>query len=277
MLDKRWQNGLFLCIGLDPDLARIPAFLKTDQSPWGLEETLFQFCRRIIESTAEWACAFKPNLAFFEQVGPPGISALKRLCSYLRNRYPEIPAILDAKRGDIASTNQGYVASLFDYFRADAVTVQPYLGGEALAPYLGRAEKGIFVLCRTSNPGAAELQNLLVAEEGQRHIPLYLKVAHLAANEWNYNNNIGLVAGATYPVELAEIRRVAPDVPLLVPGIGAQGGELAEVLKYGRDSQGAGLVINSSRGIIYAGQGESFAEAAATAARTLSGQIKALL
>ncbi|WJW68289.1 orotidine-5'-phosphate decarboxylase [Candidatus Chlorohelix allophototropha] len=271
LLERRWRDGFFLCVGLDPEYSQIPAFLKQGTEEEAVEESYYAFCRAIVEATAESVCAFKPNLAFFEQAGPPGLKALKRLGDYLRSRFPEIPLILDAKRGDIASTNKGYVASLFDYFGGDAVTVQPYLGGEALEPYLERAEKGVFVLCRTSNPGSAELQMLSAGAEGT---PLYLKVAQLAANDWNSNRNVGLVAGATYPAELAQIRAVAPDVPLLVPGVGAQGGDLEAVLKYGRDSQGYGLVINSSRGIIYAGKDENFAEAAGVAARKLAEEIK---
>jgi orotidine-5'-phosphate decarboxylase len=265
LLKQRWHDGLFLCVGLDPEYALLPAFLQTGE----IEEAIFEFNRQIIDVTAEYVCAFKPNLAFFEQSGPPGLMALKRTCDYLRQRFPEVPIILDAKRGDIASTNKGYVASLFDYYMGDAVTVQPYLGGEALSPFLERAEKGVFVLCRTSNPGSAELQELSVGG-----LPLYLKVAELAAENWNKNGNVGLVAGATYPEELKKIRQYAPDLPLLVPGIGAQGGDLEAVLAYGRDSAGTGLIISSSRSIIYAGKDENFAEAAHEAAQKLATEIK---
>ncbi len=269
LLEERWQDSLFLCVGLDPDFELMPSFLKRGNP----EEAIFEFCRRVIDATAEFVCAFKPNLAFFEQVGPPGLIALKRVCDYLITQHAGIPIILDAKRGDIASTNQGYVASLFDYYGGDAVTVQPYLGGEALSPFLERADKGIFVLCRTSNPGAAELQNLAVLENDGTTRPLYLKVAQLASEVWDKNNNVGLVAGATYPQELGQIRRVAPDLPVLVPGIGAQGGDLAAVLKFGRNSRGTGLIISSSRGIIYAARDETFEAAAHTAAKKLANEI----
>jgi len=270
LLERRWRDSLFLCVGLDPDFSQIPAFLNNGNP----EETIFEFCRRIIDATAEFVCAYKPNLAFFEQAGPPGLIALKRICDYLRERHIGIPIILDAKRGDIASTNKGYVASLFDYYAGDAATVQPYLGGEALSPFLERADKGILVLCRTSNPGSTELQNLSVLENDGTIRPLYLKIAQLASEVWDKNNNVGLVAGATYPQELAQIRQVAPHLPILVPGIGAQGGDLEAVLKFGRNSRGTGLIISSSRGILYAAKDETFEVAAHTAAEKLANQIK---
>ena len=284
-LEQRWRDGLLLCVGLDSDYAALPANLKASYPK--LEEAVFEFNRQIIDATAEFVCAFKPNLAFYEQYGLPGLAALQRTCTYVRERYNTIPLILDAKRGDIASTNKGYAISLFDYYRADAVTVQPYLGREALEPFLERADKGVLVLCRTSNPGSAELQNLLISNLGNgpagapSHLPLqadvteplYLKVARMAASSWNSNRNIGLVAGATYPAELRLIRQAAPDVPLLVPGIGAQGGDLAGVLRYGLNSERQGLIISASRSIIFASDGPDFATAARLEAQKLAQQI----
>jgi len=270
-LANRWHESLFLCVGLDAEYTRLPATLVA-KFP-AVEDGLFEFNRRIIVATARWVCAYKPNLAFYEQSGPAGLIALKRTCDFLHENYPDIPLILDAKRGDIASTNQGYAAAFFDYYRADAVTVQPYLGRESLLPFLKRAEKHIFVLCRTSNPGGAELQNLRIAPEGE---PLYLKLAKLAQNEWNLKENVGLVAGATFPAELAAIREAAPDLPLLVPGVGAQGGDLAAVLQGGLDRYRSGLIINSSRGIIYASNQADFAEAAGQATEKLAQEIRNL-
>lgn len=285
-LERRWRNGLFLCVGLDSDYNALPAAIKAAHS--GPEAAIFEFNRQLVDATAELVCAFKPNLAFYEQSGPPGLIALKRTCDYIRERFGErIPIILDAKRGDIASTNKGYVASFFDYYFADAVTVQPYLGREALEPFLERKDKGVIVLCRTSNPGSAEIQNLLISPLGNGpagtpgHLPLqsdvteslYLKIARLAASSWNDNNNVGLVAGATYPTELKLIREVAPDLPLLVPGIGAQGGDLASVLRFGLNSERRGLIINASRSIIFASSGPDFADAAHREAGKFAAQI----
>jgi orotidine-5'-phosphate decarboxylase len=186
------------------------------------------------------------------------MEALKRTCAWLHAHYPEIPILLDAKRGDMENTNEAYARAIFDYYEADAVTVHPYLGAKALAPFLDRPAKTSFVLCRTSNPDSAELQELEVAGG-----PLYLKIARLAAGpEWNRHGNVGLVTGATYPTDLGRIRAVAPNLPLLVPGIGAQGGELEPVLNYGLDATGEGIIISASRSIIYASSGPDFAEAA---------------
>ncbi len=261
-LARRWDRSLFLCVGLDGSVEKLPA-LFAGQPP---EEALFEFNRQIIEATAEYAAAFKPNIAFYEQSGPPGLVALKRTCDWLRSRHAEIPILMDAKRGDLASTNEAYAAAFFNYYQADALTVQPYMGAGALAPFLDRADKGVFVLCRTSNPDAAQIQGLEVVGE-----PLYLTVARLAAGpEWNRNGNVGLVAGATFPAELGRIRATAPDLPLLIPGVGAQGGELGPVLEYGLDAKGVGVLINASRSIIYASSGPDFATAARQEAARLA-------
>jgi orotidine-5'-phosphate decarboxylase len=268
---RRWDRGLFFFVWLDISASRLPAALAALPP----EDGLFEFNRRIIEATAEFAAVFKPNSAFYEQSGPPGLLALKRTCDWLHSRFPEVPVLLDAKRGDLASTNEAYAAAFFDYYGAAALTVQPYLGAGALAPFLDRPEKGVFVLCRTSNPDSAQLQGLAVGAAGDFPAePLYLRVARLAAGpDWNYNANVGLVAGATFPAELGQIRAIAPDLPLLIPGIGAQGGELGQVLENGLDAQGAGVLINASRSLIYASTGEDFAEAAHREAAALARSI----
>ncbi len=263
-LARCWARSLFLCVGLDSSLEKLP------QTFAGLptEDALYEFNRQIIEATAEFAACYKPNIAFYEQSGPPGLVALKRTCDWLRERHPQIPLLIDAKRGDLASTNEGYAAAFFNYYLADALTVQPYLGGGALAPFLDRADKGVFVLCRTSNPDSAEFQKLPLTPDNE---PLFLKVARTAAGpDWNRNGNVGLVAGATHPVELGQIRQAAPDLPLLIPGIGTQGGELSAVLENGLDRHGAGILVNASRTIIYASSGPDFAEKARQEAARLA-------
>ena len=260
----RWKDGFFLCVGLDGSYDKLPQSFQSQL----VEDALFEFNRAIIEATAEYAACFKPNIAFYEQSGPPGLIALKRTCDWLHDHYPDLPVLIDAKRGDLASTNESYAVALFDYYRADAVTVQPYLGIGALAPFVERADRGVFVLCRTSNPDSAELQSLPVGTNGE---PLYLHVARAAAGPvWNRHRNLGLVAGATHPVELGQIRRAAPDLPLLIPGVGAQGGELLAVLENGLDERGAGILVNASRAIIYASAGDDFAQAARLEAARLS-------
>lgn len=265
-LVRRWAKSLFLCVGLDISPDKLPPHLKNQP----LEKAIFEFNREIIEATAEYAAAFKPNIAFYEQSGPPGLLALKQTCDWLRNQHGDIPILLDAKRGDLASTNQAYATAFFDYYQVDALTVQPYMGAEALGPFLDRADKGIFVLCRTSNPESAEIQELMVNGE-----PLYLTIARRAAGpEWNKNGNVGLVAGATFPAELGRIRAAAPDLPLLIPGIGTQGGEIGLVMANGLDANGAGVVINASRSLIYASYGPDFATAARQEAARLSGLLQ---
>ncbi len=228
------KNKSLVCVGLDTDISKI-------------KESQFLFNKRIIEATYDLVCSYKLNTAFYESIGHEGIKALKDTCDYLRQKYPEIPVIIDAKRGDIGNTNQGYVQFIFTYLSANAVTVQPYLGEEAIRPFLECKDKGIIILCRTSNPGAGEFQDLKVGDT-----PLYKMVAKNVARKWNKNKNCLLVVGATYPEELAEVRKIVGDMTLLVPGIGAQGGDLEATLKAGLNSKKQGLIINSSRGIIFA-------------------------
>ncbi len=218
----------------------------------GLDQNQFLFNKKIIEATHDLVCSYKLNTAFYESIGYEGINALKDTCDYLVKKYPEIPIIIDAKRGDIGNTNQGYVQFIFKYLGADAVTVHPYLGEEAIRPFLDCKDKGIIILCKTSNPGSDEFQNLyLVNDRGPDKKLLYQIVAENVAKKWNKNKNCMLVVGATYPDELKVVRKIVGDMTLLVPGIGAQGGDLEATLKVGLNSKKQGLIINSSRGIIF--------------------------
>lgn len=230
-----------LCVGLDSRLDRLPERFQSDPHPQ------YAFNRWIIEQTHEYASAYKPNMAFYEARGEAGITDLALTLDYLREQHPDILTICDAKRADIGSTNEGYVTAIFDTLGFDSVTLNPYLGREALAPFLDRADKGCIMLCRTSNPGAGELQDLQV--DGR---PLWQVVAESVRDTWNTHGNCMLVAGATYPAELARIRALVGPMPLLVPGIGAQGGDVAATVRAGVDASGGGMIINSSRGIIFA-------------------------
>ena len=250
------QNDSLLCVGLDPVLTKLPAHLQSGPTPF------LTFNKAIIDATADLVCAYKPNSAFYEALGPNGIKELKQTVQYINDTYPDIPVILDAKRADIGSTNEGYIDFIFDYLNVDAVTLHPYLGSEALAPFLELQDKGMIILCRTSNPGAGEFQDLQI--DGK---PLYEHVARAVASSWNTNQNCLLVVGATYPDEMASIRDiVGPDMAFLVPGVGAQGGDIAAVMQAGLGSNRRGLIINSARDVIYADSSEDFAEAARTRA-----------
>ena len=245
-----------LCVGLDPDIARFPGVLK------GRVDSVFEFCRAIIDATAPYACAFKPQIAYFAALAAE--DQLQAICDYLSQRYPDIPIVLDAKRGDIGATAEQYAREAFERYKADAVTVNPYMGFDSIEPYLQWAEKGVIVLCRTSNPGGSDLQFLKV--DG---VPLYQHVARMVAQQWDRNGQCALVVGATFPQEIAEVRKIVGDMPLLVPGIGAQGGDIESTVRAGQTSDGMGMMINSSRAILYAKplEGEGFADAAARVAR----------
>lgn len=246
------KNDSLLCVGLDPDFDRLPERLKSGETP------LFDFNKVIIDATADLACAFKPNPAFYESRGASGIEELRKTCEYISVRYPDVPVIVDLKRADIGNTNKHSAEFAFDYLGADAVTVHPWLGGEAIQPFLDREDKGIIVLCRTSNDGAGEFQDL---QAGGR--PLYMHVAERVAKNWNGNGNCLLVVGATYPEEIEQVRRlVGDDMVFLVPGLGAQGGDAETAVKAGINEAGRGLIINSARAILYASDGEDFAKAA---------------
>jgi len=262
-LEASWaKNDSLLCVGLDPDPTKLPVHLH------GSDTSLFDFNKAIIDATADVVCAFKPNTAFYEAEGAAGIEQLKQTCDYLHQNHPDIPIILDFKRGDIGSTNDRYAAFAFDYLGVDAVTVHPWSGREGMQSFLDRSDKGIIVWCKGSNPGSGEFQDLETS--GRK---LYQQVAENVAKEWNKNGNCLLVVGATYPEELAEVRSIVGDMTLLVPGIGAQGGDVAATLKAGLDAAGRGLIINSSRAIIYASEGEDFADAARKAATDMRDTI----
>lgn len=265
-LRARWQAGTLLCVGLDPELERLPAAVRRPS----VEETLVAFNAAIIAATADLVCAFKPNAAFYEAHGPDGVRALARTVALIHERAPGVPVLLDAKRGDMANTSRHYARAVFDVMDADAVTVQPYQGAEALMPFIERDDRGVFILCRTSNPGAGELQDLQVDGE-----PLYLRLARRVAQVWNGRGNCGLVVGATWPGELRAIRAAAPELPILVPGIGAQGGDLEGSVRAGMDARGEGLLVSASRSVLYASVADDFAQAARHEAERLRDAINA--
>ncbi len=264
MIENRWSLGRFVCVGLDSDFMKIPGSVHQPGNchnvligDVSVADTIIAFNREIVEATCDLVCAYKLNSAFYETHGDVGIHALHRTVIDIHRIAPKVPVILDAKRADIGNTNAGYVTAAFDWLGADAITVHPYLGAEALQPFLARAEKGVIVLCRTSNPGAGEFQDLSVNGE-----PLYRFVARRVASEWNKNGNCSLVVGATYPDELRAVREIVGDMPILIPGIGAQGGDVEKTVIAGKDSRAQGMIINSSRGIIFASQNADFAKAA---------------
>lgn len=260
-LQAAWaRNQSLVCVGLDPEPARFPVHLREDT------DGVFKFCAAIVDATADLACAFKPQIAHFAALRAE--DALERLIAHIHAVHPGVPVILDAKRGDIGSTAQHYVTEAFDRFAADAVTLNPYLGRDSVQPFLDRADKGVILLCHTSNPGAADLQDLDVGGK-----PLYQHVAQTVARDWNTHGNCALVTGATWPEQLAEVRALVGEVPLLVPGIGAQGGDVEAVVRNGRTANGTGLMISSSRAILYAGGGEDFAQAARKATLELRDTI----
>lgn len=268
ILNYQWSEKRFLCVGLDTDFRKIPAELQ--KLP--VTEGIFQFNRGIIEATADHCCAFKPNSAFYEGYGLAGLEGLIKTNGFIRENYPGHLLILDAKRADIGNTNLGYAQAAFDVFQAHAITVHPYLGREALLPFLEDRDHGVFVLCHTSNPGAAEFQELKI--EGT---DLYKIVAAKVSQDWNRNQNCGLVMGATYPEQLAEVRKLADDLPFLIPGIGAQGGDLEQTVINGLNHKGNGIIINASRSIIYASSGQDFAQAAEREAAILNEAIQTIV
>jgi orotidine-5'-phosphate decarboxylase len=259
------QNNSLLCVGLDPEPGRLPTALQDDP----IETGIVRFCLTIVEATAPYVCAYKPNLGFFEALGPRGLQALQEI---VREIPEHIPVIADAKRGDIGSTAQHYAAALFDVYGVDAATVNPYLGYDSVAPFLAFRDKGILLLCRTSNPGARDFQDLRVQDEQGQTRPLYEVVAQ-RVQSWNDAGNCGIVAGATYAQELRTLRAMCPDMPILVPGIGAQGGDLQAAVSAGVDAHGERAIIAASRSIIYAAGDDRYAAAAQEQARQLRDQI----
>lgn len=293
LLRARWAENKFVCVGLDIPRQKIPEwFVRSFRSEE--EGPVLDYIKHIVDATKDLVCAYKPNAAFYEAMGAPGITTLQKTCEYIREVAPGVPIIVDAKRGDIGSSSEAYVEFLFEVLGADAVTLPPYLGQEGLEPFLAVEDKGVFILCRTSNEGAREFQDLTVEineeqfaeiiagvsidEESfviQKRMPLWQYVAYRVtfARNWKKSRQRGLVAGATYPEELAEIRKISPDLPLLIPGVGAQGAKAEDVVPVAVDANGQGFIINSSRGIVFASAGKDFAQAAAQATITLSDEI----
>ena len=282
MMQAKWDEGKFVCVGLDSDVKKLPSavpkpMFAPDEPYFGAWGDQAYFNKAIIDATKDLVCAYKPNLAFYR--GSLGKQELQTTINYIDHVSPDVPVILDAKQGDIGNTNDGYVDEDFSYFGAHAVTVNPYLGMVANKPFLDRADKGIILLCRTSNEDADEFQDLPVpSPDGNGTVPLYQLVAHNVSRKWNDNGNCAVVVGATYPEELSEVRQIVGDgFPILIPGIGAQGGELEATVHAGCDSNGQGMIINSSRGIIFASSGKDFAEAARYETMKLHEAITAVL
>ena len=262
-LGDAWQRtGSLLTVGLDPEPSRFPGAFANRP------DRIFDFCREIVDATAPFASAFKPQIAYF--AAHRAEDQLEALIAHIHERHPGLPVILDAKRGDIGSTAEQYAREAFERYRADAVTVNPYMGFDSIEPYLAHDGKGVIVLCRTSNPGGSDLQFLDTLGR-----PLYQVVASLAAEKWNASGQLGLVVGATFPKEIEIVRGIVGDMPLLIPGIGAQGGDVEATVHAGRTSTGGGMMINSSRAILYAGKDEHFAQAAALAAEQTRDKINA--
>ena len=269
-LQQAWQtNHSLLCVGLDPSPEKLPTHLRDKP----IEQAFYEFCVGIIDATAPYVCAIKPQIAYF--AAHRAESVLEDIIRHAKDKHPQIPVILDAKRGDIGSTAEQYAIEAFERYQADAVTVNPYMGFDSVQPYLAYADKGVIILCRTSNPGGDDLQiQRLSSVEGEPL--LYEHVARLAQGPWNTNGQLGLVVGATYPAEIERVRALAPTLPLLIPGVGAQGGDAATTVKAGwrgtRDAQGRVLettgpiIVNSSRASLYACAGDDFMQAARQAA-----------
>ena len=268
VMGKAWlRSQSMLCVGLDPDPARIPASVPGKP---GDPRRILHFCNGIVDATAPYVCAFKPQIAYFAAARAE--RELEELIAHIHHRHPGIPVVLDAKRGDIGATAERYAIEAFARYRADAVTVNPYMGFDSIEPWLSDDTHGVFLLCRTSNPGGSDLQALLTGGE-----PLDERVARLAAGRWNRNGQLGLVVGATFPAELARVRSLVGEMPLLVPGIGAQGGDIEATVKAGAARDTPGMLVNSSRAILYASSSENWAEAAAREARATRDALQAAL
>ncbi|PWQ93543.1 orotidine-5'-phosphate decarboxylase [Leucothrix arctica] len=249
-LSCAWEkNNSLVCVGLDPDTERFPSSLRD------VPDAIFQFNKAIIDATHDLVCAYKPQIAYFSAESAE--DQLEKTIQYIQTEYPDIPVILDSKRGDIGSTAKKYAVEAFERYKADAVTINPYLGFDSAEPFLNYKDKGTVLLCRTSNRGANDLQDLDVGG-----MPLYQKVASMITEQWNFNKNCMLVVGATWPSQMSEVREIVGDMPFLVPGVGAQGGDIEALVKAGQTANGTGLIISSSRGVIYASEGDNFASAA---------------
>ena len=267
------QNASMLCVGLDPEPTNFPARFKGDASK------IYDFCAAVVDATADLVIAFKPQIAYF--AAHRAETQLEQLIAHMRRVAPQVPVILDAKRGDIGSTADQYAVEAFERYGADAVTLSPFMGFDSVAPYLNPkkyADKGAFLLCRTSNPGGDDLQSQRLSSVPGEPL-LYEHIAHLAQGPWNLNGQLGLVVGATYPAEIERVRALAPTLPLLIPGVGAQGGDAVATVKAGWRGMGgvttAPIVVNSSRGIIYASSGDDFAAAARAEAMKMRDVLQA--
>jgi orotidine-5'-phosphate decarboxylase len=251
------QNGSLLCVGLDPEPSKFPASMKGDASK------IYDFCAQIVDATADLAISFKPQIAYF--AAHRAEDQLEKLMAHMRRNAPHVPVILDAKRGDIGATAEQYAIEAFERYGADAVTLSPFMGFDSVQPYLKHHGKGAFLLCRTSNPGGDDLQSQRLASVDGQPL-LYEHIAKLAQGPWNVNGQLGLVVGATYPAEIERVRGLAPTLPLLIPGVGAQGGDAVATIKAGyRQSNGAttgAVIVSSSRAILYASSGDDFVKAA---------------
>ena len=265
--DAATQNNSMLCVGLDPEPTRFPASLQGDP------HKIYDFCAAIVDATADLVCAFKPQIAYFAAHGAE--DQLERLMQHMRANAPHVPVILDAKRGDIGSTAEQYAREAFERYAADAVTLSPFMGFDSVEPYLRYPGKGAFLLCRTSNPGGDDFQNQRLASVDGQPL-LYEHIARLAQGPWNKNGQLGLVVGATYPAEIERVRAIAPQVPLLIPGVGAQGGDAAATVRAGWRLDGP-IIVNSSRAILYASNGEDFATAARNEAQRTRNLLQAAI
>lgn len=296
LLQARWDEGKFVCVGLDSATAKLPNHLQDERYAPYSAQRVFNYA--IIQATSDFVCAYKPNLAFYR--GASGKHALRDTIAHIHDSAPGVPVILDAKQADIGSTNDEYVAEDFDWYGADAVTVHPYLGMEAMKSFLDQKDKGVIVLARTSNPGAGEFQDRIVRptkneieawdlprpykytgfdedSEFYPEMPLYQLVAYRVSREWNYNGNCAVVAGATYPDELAQIRKIVGDMAILIPGIGTQGGDLEATVRAGANARKQGMIINGGSAVIFASKGEDFAGVARAATLDLHNNITAVL
>ena len=271
LLEAKWDEKKFLCVGLDTDITKIPQSVQEKDT----RATMVAFNRAIVDATKDLVCAYKPNLAFYIVRGGEGMDALRETIMYIREAAPEVMVLLDAKFGDIEHTNEQYAQTAFEYLQSDAVTVQPYAGGASLAPFYERTDKGVFVWCKSSNGGGGEFQDMNAdgpSTELRAGEPFYKTVAR-HVKDWNKNGNSGVVVGGTYPKELGEVRKIVGDMPILIPGIGAQDGSLSKTIENGLTSDKKGLIVNASRSIIYASLGDDFADVARTKAQELHDAI----
>jgi len=253
LIQARWSLNTYICVGIDTEWKKLPHCIHNPI----IQDSIFSFNRRIIDATHDLVCAYKINSAFYEQYGIEGMTALIHTIQYIHRHASEIPVILDAKRADISNSSAAYAKSAFNVYEADAITVNPLLGRDSIQPFLDYENKGIFVLCHTSNPDSSEFQDIYVGGN-----PLYQVIANRVTNKWNTNNNCGLVVGATFPDQLFHVRHIAKDMPILIPGIGKQEGDLEQTIRAGVDSQKSGIIINASRSVIFASQDDDFDQAA---------------